>query len=42
MFILNESVLSLKEKNITTCCLQVLKLLYDWPVNYYFWRFRYM
>jgi len=48
MVLLKESVWSLKEYNNTTLVfllsnwLQVLKLVYDWPVQYHFWRFRFL
>ena len=48
MLLMKESVLSLKEKNNRTLifllpnCPQVLKIFYDSPVKYYFWRFGYM
>ena len=42
MLIRKESVLNMKEKNITSLdfllsnCLQLLKIFYDSPVKYYF------
>jgi len=34
--------LCLKEKNNTTHCPQVLNMIYDSLVKYYFWLFQYM
>ena len=45
---MKESVLSFKENTPHFCLFftlelpQALKLLYDWPIKYYFWWFRYM
>jgi len=48
MVSMKEYVLNLNEKSKTTLdfllsnCPQVLKIFYDKPVKYYFWRFWYM
>jgi len=47
IFLLKESVLSLIKKKtslvfLLSNCPQVRNICYDWPFNYYFWRFRYM
>ena len=46
MLLIKESVLSLKEKELFSYFQiarnHVLEIFYDWPVEYYFWRYRYM
>ena len=43
---MNESVLSSKEEQHSISYFQIAHkyhtLFYDWPVNYYSWKFRYM
>ena len=45
---MKESVMSLNLKNPRTIgfptfkVTKVLTIFYDWPIKYYFWRFRYM